>query len=178
MKVQISAQAYHLRYVPEEDRILLLVELSSSSDLAMPMTRRLTRNLITALAKLVAGRTQAGLAGNPLARDTVLNFEYSQSVAQAIAQGNMRDESREKEVTVSSKPVREVNIVPKSNGDVALVFDNTEQALTLEVSADRIHIVISTFVRMAERAEWNFPAIASWLDAPKDAGDATARVVN
>jgi len=173
--VQITAQAYHLRYAVDEDRILLSVDISPDTELAIPITRRMTRNLVTALAKLIAERSATH---TPLMRDTVLDFEHSKSVADAVASGNMRDETRKKPLTTSAKPVREVNIVPKANGAIALVFDNSEQLLTLDVSGERIHIVISTFIRMAERAGWDFPPIASWLDASKTVSDAAGRVVN
>jgi hypothetical protein len=176
--VQITAQAYHLRYTVDEDRILLSVDISPDTELAIPITRRMTRNLVAALAKLVSERAGTGATNNPLVRDTVLDFEHSKSVADAVASGNMRDETRKKPLTMSAKPVREVNIVPKANGAIALVFDNSEQLLTLDVARERIHIVISTFIRMAERAGWDFPPIASWLEASKNVADTAGRVVN
>jgi hypothetical protein len=175
MTPQITAQAYHLRYIADEDRILLSVDLSPQHELAMPLTRRLTRNLLTALAKIVAERGEAAAGGNPMMRDTILDFEHNQSVANAVAEGNMRNESVEKPPAVAPMLVREVKIVPKPDGGFALVFDNSAQLLTLEVAADRIHMVIETFVQMAERSGWDFPPIASWLDPAKTAVTSAAK---
>ena len=178
-KVHIIAQAYHLRYVADEDRIVLCVDLSGETELAMPITRRLTRNFLMALAKFVAERTRANeSAVSPDARDAVLDFEHSKAVAHAVADGAMREEARKKPLSVASKPAREVNITPKAHGGLALSFDNSEQSVALEVSAERIHMVIETFVRMAERAGWDFPPVASWLDPAKRSADAQGRVIN
>lgn len=177
MKPQINAQSYHLRYQLDEDRILLSVDLSPEHEFAMAITRRLTRNLVAALAKFIADRGQVPDV-NPSLRDTILDFQHSQSVATAIAQGNMRDENRQKQPAVPLRLVHEVKLVPKPDGGLSLVFDNSEQLLAVEVAAERMHMVIATFLQMAERAGWDFPPIASWLDASKSAGTAEGRVVN
>ena len=168
MKLQITAHSYHLRYLLDEDRILLSVALSPESELGMPVTRRLLRNLLDALAKLVDERRPAPViaaaaAANPAMRETVLDFEHGQSVAKAVAEGSMKDERRDKPLAVTPKLVREINIHSKTDGGLALVFDNGDQALTLEVSPDRIHMVIATFVQMAERAGWDLAPAASWM---------------
>jgi hypothetical protein len=177
MKPQINAQSYHLRYELEEDRVLLSVDLSPEHELAMALTRRLTRNFVAALAKFIADRGQVPDV-NPGLRDTILDFQHSQSVATAIAQGNMRDENRQKPPAMPPRLVREVKIVPKPDAGLALVFDNSEQLLVVEVAPERIHMVIATFVQISERAGWDFPPIASWLDASKSVEAPAGRVVN
>lgn len=174
MTLQVTAHAYHLRYVTEEDRIVVAVDISPEHELAMPMTRRLTRNLLGAMAKMASDKGQASVpAGTPpLVRDTILDFEHSQSVAAAVAEGHMRNETpREKPPTMPMpmRLVHEVKLVPRNNGGIALVFENGEQQLILEIAPERIHMVIETFVQMAERAGWDFPPMASWLDPAKTA---------
>jgi len=46
------------------------------------------------------------------------------------------------------------------------------------VAPHRIHMVISMFLRMAERAGWDFPPIASWLDTSINADKTADRVIN
>ncbi len=177
-KLQISARTYRLRYVAEEDRLLLSVDLSPQGEIALAVTRRMTRKLVAALAKFVSERSRFGQEANPLLRDTVLEFEHTQSVAKALAEGKLRTETSDKALTIAAKPVRNVNMAAKSEGGLALTFDTSEQAITLHVAPQRIHMVISMFLRMAERAGWDFPPIASWLDTSKSVGETPERVVN
>lgn len=177
-KVHIAARTYRLRYVAEEDRLLLSADLTDETELALPLTRRITRKVVAALAKYMSDRSRVGQDTNPLLRDTVLEFEHSNSVAKALAEGKMRTEKPTKPVTVANKAVRKVNMAAKTNGGLALTFDTSEEAITLHVAPHRIHMVISMFLRMAERAGWDFLPIASWLETSKSAGETADRVVN
>jgi hypothetical protein len=166
--MQVTAQVYHLRHVLKEDRVLIAVDISPQQEFAMLITRRMLRNLVSALAKLVTDRA----ASMGALRDTILDFKHSSSVAAALAEGHIRDENRNpeqaKQFAVPLRLLQEVKLVSKKDGGVSLILSNGEQVLTLEVSADRVHVVIETFLKIAERAGWDFPPIASWLEGPKD----------
>jgi hypothetical protein len=166
--MQVTAQVYHLRHVLKEDRVLIAVDISPQQEFAMLITRRMLRNLVSALAKLVTDRA----ASMGALRDTILDFKHSSSVAAALAEGHIRDENRNpeqaKQFVVPLRLLQEVKLVSKKDGGVSLILSNGEQVLTLEVSADRVHVVIETFLKIAERAGWDFPPIASWLEGPKD----------
>jgi len=177
VKPQINAQSYHLRYSPDEDRLLVAVDLSPERELAMLVTRRLTRNLIGALAKFVSDRGPVPGA-NAALRETLLDFEHGHAVAAAKAEGQMRDETRIRQAALPVRLVHEVKLVPKNEGGLFLVFDNQEQLLSIEIASDRIHMVIDTFVQIAERAGWDFPPVASWLDPGKQPEPTTGRVIN
>ena len=177
-KLHIAARTYRLRYVAEEDRILLSADLSAETELALPLTRRITRKLVAALAKYMSERSRVAQDTHPLLRDTVLEFEHSSSVAKALAEGKMRTERPTKPITVANKTVHKVRMAAKTNGGLAITFDTSEEAITLHVAPHRIHMVISMFLRMAERAGWDFPPIASWLDTSESAGETADRVVN
>ena len=64
-----------------------------------------------------------------------------------------------------AKLVHEIKLVPKPDGGLSLIFNNSDQLLTIEVASDRVHMVIATFVQIAERAGWEFPPAASWLES-------------
>ena len=176
--MQVTAQVYHLRHLVQEDRVLLAVDISPQHELAMLITRRLLRNVVTALAKMVTER--AGAMG--AMRDTILDFEHSSRVASALAEGHIRDENRNpqeaKQLAAPLRLVQEVKVVSKKDGGVSLVFDNREQMLTLEVAPDRVHVVIETFLKIAGRAGWDFPPIAAWLEGPKDTTVPETRTIN
>jgi hypothetical protein len=175
--MQVTARIYHLRHLLEEDRVLVAVDISPQQELAMMITRRLLRNLVTGLVKIVSDRA----AEMGAMRDTILDFEHSNSVATALAEGHIRDENRNPQAKQLAAPLRlvqEVKLVPQNDGSLSLVFSNREQMLTIEVAASRIHIVIETFLQTAERAGWDFPPIASWLDGPKNAAVPANRSLN
>jgi hypothetical protein len=179
MSVQVTAQRYHLRYLPDEDRILFSVDIAEGQELGVALTRRFTRNFLGAFTKFVAERVRPEARQDSAVRDTMLNMEYSRSVADAIARGSMRDEPKPASLPIAQpRLVQEVKLVPNDKGGMALVFVNPEHRLVLEVGPDRIHMVLETFVKMAERAGWDFPPIAAWLDPAKSAGSSAGKTVN
>lgn len=177
-KLQIDAQSYHLRYLPGEDRLLLSASVPENREFGVFLTRRLTHGLLKTLAKIVAERGPAASGVSPAVRDTILDFEHSKQVAAAVAQGTMREEKRDTQLTVPPKLMHQVTLAPRPNGAIAIVFDHPEQILTLTIAADRLHMVIETFVRIAERADWDFPPMAGWLDTTKPAAGAPGRALN
>jgi hypothetical protein len=90
----------------------------------------------------------------------------------------MREEQREKPLAEPARLVREVTIASKPNGLITIGFDNSEQILSLDVAPERLHMVIETFIRMAERAEWDFPPMAAWLDPAKMVAVPAGKTVN
>jgi hypothetical protein len=178
VKLQIDAQSYHLRYLPSEDRLLLSVSAPENREFGVFLTRRLAHGLLKALAKMASERGAAGTGVNPALRDTILDFEHSKAVAAAVAQGTMREEQRDTQLTVPPKLMHQVTIAPKQDGSLSLVFDHPEQILTLAISGERLHMVIETFVRIAERADWDFPPLAGWLDPAKQVAGAPGRSLN
>ena len=162
--MQVTAQVYHLRHLLKEDRVVIAADISPEQELAMLITRRLLRQLVSLMVKVVTDRA----ASMGAMRDTILDFEHSSSVAKALAEGHIRDENRnpneDKQLAAPLRLVEEIKLVPKNDGGLSLTFDNREQVLTIEISANRIHVVIETFLNLAQRAGWDFPPIASWLE--------------
>ena len=177
-QLQINAQSYHLRYLPSEDRMLLSVSVPSTGEFGVVLTRRLTLGLLKALAKIAIERSTEKASVNPVLRDTLLDFEHSKQVAAALAQGKLREEKRDTELTVPPKLICQLTITPKKDGSLTIVFDHPEQLLTLAIEAGRLHMVIETFVRVAERADWDFPPLAGWLDPAKQAAGAAGHSLN
>lgn len=144
--------------------MLLSASVPGSGEFGVFLTRRLTLGLLRALAKIVGERETQKTGINPVLRDTILDFEHSKQVADAFAQGALREETRDIQLAVPPKLIQQVTIAPQEDGMLALVFDHPEQILTLAIDAGRLHMVIETLVRTAERAEWDFPPLAGWLD--------------
>lgn len=176
--MHVTAQGYHLQYRPEEDRVLLSVDLSPQQALSMPITRRLIRGLLDALVKVAAQQSRTPAEASPLLRDSILDFEHSQSVANAVAQGNMRNVPEAKRPAEISSLVHEIKLVNQPGGGLSLIFNNSEHLITVEVASDRIHMVIATFVQIAERAGWEFPPVAGWLDPSAGVESAAHKSVN
>lgn len=158
--------------------MLLSASVPGSGEFGVFLTRRLTLGLLRALAKIVGEKGAEKAGDNPILRDTILDFEHSKQVADAFAQGALREEKRDIQMAVPPKLVQQVTIAPREDGLLALVFDHPEQILTLAIETGRLHMVIETFVRTAERAEWDFPPLAGWLDPAIKAAGAAGQPLN
>jgi hypothetical protein len=179
VSIQITAQSYHLRYLAEEDRVLFSVDVAQGQEIGIALTRRFTRNFLAAFAKFVSERVRLEAKHDSAARDAILDMEHNRSVADAIAKGSMREGPQPPAFPIPTpKLVQEAKFVSNERGGLALVFLNSEHRLVLEVGPGRIHMVLETFVKIAERAGWDFPPIASWLDPAKSAGSNAGKTVN
>jgi hypothetical protein len=178
MTVRITTQSYHLRYLPTEDRILLSVSVPEEQEFGVALTRRLMRVLLEALAKIASERGKTPAGADPNLRDILLDFEHSQSVANAVAAGNLREEKRVERLSAPPKLIHKVTVTPDNNGVLSLLFDDPELAITLNIPPERLHTVIETFVRTAERAGWDFPPLAGWLDASKQPVSSAGQSLN
>jgi hypothetical protein len=173
---------YHVSYSADEDRLLVSVEVTPEQEYAMGMTRRLTKLLIGTLADLQVKKKVADLDAEkttaspkvrkrleaviqvPAVRDTVLNFEHSEAVAQSVASGDTRPRERRKPLVASPRFIREVKITPKANGGAIIKLDDKEKVLTLDLNGQRVHSFIAGVLDLAGKAGWDLPVIATWLD--------------
>lgn len=178
-----SAAPYHVSYSAEEDRLLISLEVSPEREYAMGLTRRLTKMLIGALADLQvkkkdgesaaepttaarpAGRQKLeALKRDPVVRDTVLSFEHTHAVAESIATGDTRPRARGKPLVAAPLLIREVKIMRKPDGGAVVHLDNRQQVLTLDLDTRRVHSLMAGILDLAEKAGWDFPVIATWLE--------------
>jgi hypothetical protein len=159
-----ASSAYHLKYDATEDRLLVSVDLAPAQEYAMSLTRRLTKQLLAALAGHHAKNAAAGLR-NPAARDSVLNFAHGQAVAEGIAGGEVRADAGGRIAVAAPKPVREIRIALNAQGETAVGLDDGQRTLTIALSAPRTHLFIAALLDIATKAAWDLPPIATWLDA-------------
>jgi hypothetical protein len=120
--------------------------------------------LLASLADLQANRRSASIGGNPLLRDTVLNFEHASAVADAVSSGEARKKKRNKALVASPRLVQEVQITPKEDGGVVLRIDDKARMLTLDLTQQRAHAFMAGVLDLAAGAGWDLPVIAAWLD--------------
>lgn len=164
MDVQASAPTYNIRYNAEEDRLLISIDLPPDREFAMSLTRRLAKHLVGTLASVHAKRRQAATPANPTARDTVLGFEHQAAVVAAVADGDARKNTPAKALVATPRLVRTVKITPRPDGSAMLVFDEGEKHLTLDLTAQRLHLFMAAMLDIAGTAEWDFPSLATWLE--------------
>jgi len=144
MTVQINANQFSLKYLADEDRLLFSVAMSSEHELGVFLTRRLTRLFADALIKHVPDIQPAP--------------EPEAAPRQA---GEGKEEPRARTLAFPPRLVREIKIVPKDGGDIAIVLDNGEQQLVLDVMAQRILKVTRIFLDISAKAGWDFGDLAS-----------------
>ena len=152
---------YHLTYSKTEDRLIVSTD---DEEQGVALTRRLTREMVKVIAKVVTQQKSATTGGNDLVRDTVLNFERSKAVSEAYADGSARRSKRKSPDAVLSKLARAVDISAKRSGGATLVFRDSGNLLTLALDARGIYVLISAILDIAVSAGWDLPEIAAWLE--------------
>lgn len=164
MNVQASAPAYNIHYNAEEDRLLISIDVPPDREFAMSLTRRLAKHLVGTLAVVHAKRREAATPANPVARDTVLRFEHQAAVGAAVAGGDARKNTPAKALIAMPRLVRSAKITPRPDGSAVLVFDEGEKQLTLDLTAQRLHLFMAAILDIAGTAEWDLPLLAAWLE--------------
>jgi|SRR5690348_1335767 len=179
MNVQTSTPTYNIRYNAEEDRLLISIDVPPDREFAMSLTRRLAKHLVGTLAAAHAKRHEAATPANPMARDAVLGFEHQAAVGTAVAGGDARKNTPAKALIAAPRLVRTVKITPRPDGSAVLVFDEGEKHLTLDLTAQRLHLFMAAILDIAGTAEWDFPPLATWLKGSSlAAGQAPPRAIH
>ena len=60
--------------------------------------------------------------------------------------------------------VQTVKITPRPDGSAVLVFDEGEKHLTLDLTAQHLHLFMAAILDIASTAEWDLPSLATWLE--------------
>lgn len=152
MSVQINANQFSLKYIPDEDRMLFCVTISAEHEIGTLLTRRLARWLIDALMK------QAPPIAAVMTKDDISKPAASEPAAAAGGAKPSGETQEEKPRTLAVPPrlVREIKLAPRDSGDVALVFLTGEQQIVLDIAAPRIVAVAEIFLDLAGKAGWDF----------------------
>ena len=156
MSVQASAPTYNIRYIAAEDRVLVSIDVPPDREFAMSLTRRLAKQLVGTLAGVYAKRRERTTPGNP------------------TAGGDARKNTPAKTLIAVPRLVRTVKITSRDDGGAVLVFDEGEKYLTLDLTPQRVHLFMAAILDIAGAAEWDFPALATWLDGSTLATDRAA----
>jgi hypothetical protein len=160
MTVQINANQFSLKYIPEEDRMLFCVTISAEHEIGTLLTRRIARWLIDALMKHAP---DAQIASDAAKEDAAARGKGPEGERAREGKDNKENrEAREEKpraLAVPPKLVREVKIAPRENGDLALIFNTGEQQIVLDVAAGRILTIVEIFLDLAGKAGWDFAGI-------------------
>ena len=168
--------ASHLTYSKTEDRLIVSTDDEEQVD---ALTRRLTREMVEVIAKIVAQQKSATTGGNDFVRDTVLNFELSNAVSEAYADGGARRSKRKTSDAALSKLALAVDISAKKSGGVTLAFRDGGNLLTLALDARGIYVLIAAIVDIAVSARRDLPEVAAWLEpTPSRGRSATAESID
>jgi len=158
---------YQLTYSKTEDRLLFSVD---DVQAVVALTRHLTREMLKAIAKVVAQQKSATTGGSELTRNTVLNFEHSKAVTEAYADGTARRVKQKSPDAALLKLATAIDIIGNKKGGAALVFRDSEKLCTLSLDAPGVYVLLSTFLEMAANAGWDFPEIAAWIEPARAPG--------
>lgn len=168
MTVQINANQFSLKYIPDEDRMLFCVTISAEHEIGTLLTRRLTRWLIDALIKQ-APPSAATVTKEDITKPVASEPSSAAGAGEAKPAGESREE-KPRTLAVPPKLVREVKVAPRESGDVALVFLTGEQQIVLDIAAARIVPVAEIFLDLAGKAGWDFAGQPQKPAKPATAG--------
>lgn len=164
MSDPINSQTYSLKYLPEEDRLLLSMEINPEQEWAVLVTRSLIKKLLGALASILENRPSQATGQSGHLRHSILQFEHSTAVDVSAARGETRKEERPARTLLAPpRLAREIKLTPKEDGSVVMIFDDGDRNLTVDLTAARVHVFIGIVLELAGGAGWDFPTIASWL---------------
>ena len=135
--------------------------------MGMPLTRRVTRQIVGSLASVIASRQEQQLRTSAAVSDINLATEHTQTVAEAMAKGTIKKNIPRKPLATAPKLPREHRIEQRSDGSIGLVLNNGEQTLTLVLLAHGIHAMLSILLEVSQGAGWDFPPISEWLDTAR-----------
>jgi len=160
---------YHLAYSQTEDRLLLSL---GDHEPVVALTRRLTRELLKSIGRILADQKAGTPAGDARVRDTVLNFEQSRAVSGAYAEGQARQETRKKPDAAAIKLAVGVDITVKKSESLTFTFKDDAALLRLALDIKGSHLFMSSLFDLATTAGWDFPELVSWLEAKPSADPA------
>jgi hypothetical protein len=174
----VGGPQFHLSYDAEEDRLLLAVDVTAERRYAMALTRRLVKLVLGGLADLHAKSHAAKAIADPQLRDTMLNFEHAQAVAQNLASGDIRTHQPTKPLVEPARLVREIKLTPRNDGGIVISCDDKARVLTLDLEPSRVHSFMAGVIDLATGAAWDLPVVATWLDRARATDTSTARVMH
>lgn len=163
--MRISAKRFEVNYLSLPDRLLLTVRMSATEQFGMQLTRRLTRNFLTALVQAIKKQPQVAAMPNSVAKDAVMNFQHSHSVSEARSNGTLLKKQPDDHRLVEGGEIREIKISRKSETEVSIISSNETHVLVLNIPPAHLHLVLEIFLQISKDAEWDFPPIANWLEA-------------
>jgi hypothetical protein len=164
MPVQLTSENFQVRYSPEEDRLLLTVDISAENAVGIPLTRRLTRVLVGALAETVTKQREESAKKSVALTDPSLNQEHKRIVEEGFAKGQIRKNVPVKPLASAPKRANGFKIEERADGAAAIVLDNGDLLLTLRLAPDGVHAAMSVLLNQAAAAGWDFPPITEWLE--------------
>jgi len=155
-------------YDRTEDRIVGVFAQGETGAKVL-LTRRLVRNLIGALAKLLdkssslAGRAPAAM------RAEVVDMEHRGAVAQIAHAAGFPPQA----AAVAARPapgmlVTRVDVKPQPGGYLLVLLDAAGRDVTVQMQWDDLHRLVGALNQQAAAAQWDLAGGVPWLGQPDD----------
>jgi hypothetical protein len=152
MAVQISSENFQVRYSAEEDRLLLTVDISAENAVGMPLTRRMTRLLIGALADTLSRHRDAAAQKSVVLNDPSLNQEHKRIVEEGVAKGQIKKNVPVKPLASAPKRANGFKVAERADGAAQITFENGDLQLTLQLAPDGVHAAMSVLINQSANA--------------------------
>jgi hypothetical protein len=167
-------------YVPEQDRLLLLISASEAVEVRMWLTRRFVKLLWPLLVRLAEeGSPRIRAQPNPEARKALLGLEHEQAVQKA-------DFSKPYDETARATPLGEAPLLMARiqtghdpNGQPVVALHPVEgKGLTLTLDPVLLHSVCRLLQAAVKKSDWDMVLKLPGAVLEEAAAEGTPRTIN
>lgn len=161
----MSKTSYKLSFLPEEDRLVILLDTNDQKFPNLLMTRRLTKLLCNSFKNVLENRVKSfdyDTQGKSK-KEEIAKFEH-----QALV-----DTKASKVLSESSKPenieMKEVVLVTRidfkvSDKVLSIMFYNKDSFLVnLTLGWDYVHLFLHAISKIATKAQWDIDSLFNWV---------------
>lgn len=156
-----------MRYVPQEDRILLRLNTTDRNEFRFWLTRRFTRLLWSAVSRLVSADPQVRTTADPLARQTILAFQHEQALRQANFSRPFEETSAQAPLGETPLLLDKIQVKGAADGrQILCLVPARGQGVELALSQNLLHAFLRLLTEAVGKAEWDLNINAQIATAP------------
>lgn len=145
-----------LRYIPDQDRLLLRLNTSDRQEMRLWFTRRLVSRIWPQLVRLLAAEGSVASQPHPEARAAVLAFRHQAVAAQADYSKPFRDDAAVTPLGPEPLLVTRVQLRPVDAGGIVLNLRPARgQGVELNLDLGMLHALCELMSRTVAGAEWD-----------------------
>lgn len=159
---------FRFHYSQTEDRLAITAS-NGDSTAVMYLTRFLAERFLNALGDAIE-KTSPAIRNAPAYSAEVLAFEHERALVQTTGGTEFTPVPSTLPQDRTYRLVSTIDITPRADGRMQIVFRNSDDRLTMELAQDALHVMHSQVLGLATLANWNLDVKTPWLFAATTGG--------